>query len=181
MSSWLLQLREEARSLPKVIQLLSKTAKDAVPVKCRSLVKNEASSICLLLLLKDSQVAISKSCKPQTKTSLHHPTPCCYDKHWRCILLLRIPENFFFLKQTQLSEAKWQLSQSLLQIDWTHRNKLQMILTSSINMALCYITKIMFKGCLLEADIKSESAASKQCAVVQILEINIKIWNFVLK
>ncbi len=39
----------------------------------------------------------------------------------------------------------------------------------------------MFKGCFLEADTKSESAASKQCAVVQILEINIKIWIFVLK
>lgn len=52
-------------------------ANDAVPVKCRSLVKNEASSKWLLLLLKDSQAAITKSCKTQTQTSLHHPTPCC--------------------------------------------------------------------------------------------------------
>lgn len=177
MSSWLLQFREEARSLPKVIQLLSKTAKDAVPVKCRSLVKNE-SSICLLLMLKDSQVAISKSCKPQTQTTfiiLHPVVTTNTGAAFSSFGFLRT------LRQTQLSEAKWQLSQSLLQIDWTHRNKLQTILTPSINMVLRYITKRMFKGCLLEADIKSESAASKQCAVVQILEINIKIWFFVLK
>lgn len=41
--------------------------------------------------------------------------------------------------------------------------------------------KKIFKVCLLLADGNNQSAVSKQCAVVQILEITIKICIFVLK
>lgn len=108
-SPLLLQLREEVRSIPKVIQpfycfqrLCQRCSSSEMSLSCKGFLRMPSLS----LLLKDGLVAISKSYKPQTQTCLHHPTPCCYDKQWRCNLLLRIPKNFFFSSEEPTDSAK---------------------------------------------------------------------------